>query len=679
MINNQKKFQPDITREEELKLQRCEDLFLIGQLRDESATFITSNNTITVYFNALCDEPEPLNELNKKLRRDRMEQTSDNYIAFDYKQSSSVLPDFYDKTEYDMDGRAKELTDFYIDKLIIFNPKYTFNYNNGKWFKNMDIIKVIDTKGEEQLDTHYMMIPKYSGNPISFEEALKSGEYFDLNDYDNVINKAPEYILCGSYAYRSREDEENVFEKSDTSSFRWRCKNFDFIEKIDYTKVLDDYKSKMIRASDNITFIESNLNSNIILCKNIELLESEKQDDITPVKKDNSNVRLEDESIETNNDNGESEFVNGLYNLTRKNGLQYKYDDLVNFHTCLKTNPLVILSGMSGTGKSRLAMNYAKMLNLSEDNGTLLFMPISPSYTEPSDVLGYLNSMDHTYIPSETGLVQFLLHAKDNPEKMHMVIFDEMNLSQVEYWFSPFISLLEKDPEEQILRLYDEDAEVKNVDMYPAKVKIGENILFVGTVNVDDTTKNFSDRLLDRTFVISLSKVKFCDFYNEYKKIGSTESYDLSNAKCKDVSQFKSWTKSKGQKYMEAFNGHQEELEFFDELDTLIKKYIPSGGISHRVMKNIGNYILNVPTGVENEIDSKLIFDMVANQTVLTKIRGTESQLQNLLGEIDENNKLVNSELIELLNKYSQISEFVNVKQNLLNKAEELRINGFIN
>ena len=204
-------------------------------------------------------------------------------------------------------------------------------------------------------------------------------------------------------------------------------------------------------------------------------------------------------------DNGETDFINALQQLTLNNGLQYKRDDLINFHTSIKTNPLTVLVGMSGTGKSRLALNYAKMLGLSEDNNNLLFLPISPSYTEPSDVLGYLNSMNGLYVPSETGLVQFLRHASENPDQMHMVIFDEMNLSQVEYWFSPFISILEKDKGERVLTLYDEDAHCINEKVYPPHLKIGENVIFVGTVNLDDTTKKFSDRMLDRTFVINLA------------------------------------------------------------------------------------------------------------------------------------------------------------------------------
>ena len=346
----------------------------------------------------------------------------------------------------------------------------------------------------------------------------------------------------------------------------------------------------------------------------------------------------------------------------------------------MKTNPLVILAGMSGTGKSRLALNYATRLDLSEDNGTLLFLPISPSYTEPSDVLGYINSMNGLYIPSESGLVQFLKKASENTDQMHMVIFDEMNLLQVEYWFSPIISILEKDRDDQFLTLYSSDAHCINSQVYPPKIKIGENVVFIGTVNLDDTTKNFSDRLLDRTFVINLSKVSFSEFYSQYKKHESEKRSDLTSKKCKSVSQFKSWVKSDNLNYMKAFDNHHEELDFFDELSDTIGKYIPNGGISHRVMKNLGNYIMNVPeTNVGLLIDRSEVIDVVTNQTVLTKIRGSETQLSGLIGHFDDDHKLTDSDIITLLDKYSNISEFKTVRKEIEKKAEELRINGFAN
>src|SRR5690606_13264081 len=140
----------------------------------------------------------------------------------------------------------------------------------------------------------------------------------------------------------------------------------------------------------------------------------------------------------------------------KADGLCYSQETLVNFHVSVKTNSVTILSGMSGTGKSQLALLYAKALGLLEDvteYQRLLMLPISPSYTEPEDLLGYLNAATGLYVPTDTGFVDFLIGASKNPDKMHMVVFDEMNLSQVEHWFSPFISILELPQSERVLKL----------------------------------------------------------------------------------------------------------------------------------------------------------------------------------------------------------------------------------
>jgi 5-methylcytosine-specific restriction endonuclease McrBC GTP-binding regulatory subunit McrB len=213
------------------------------------------------------------------------------------------------------------------------------------------------------------------------------------------------------------------------------------------------------------------------------------------VEEDNSNEEL-----------SEYKFLRALKQFTVREKLCYEMNDLINFHICVKTNPLTVVAGMSGTGKTQLALSYARMLDLSEEEETLLFLPISPSYTEPGDLLGYLNSTNGLYVPSETGLTDFLIHAARNPDKMHMVIFDEMNLSQVEYWFAPFISLLEKEEDTRVLQLYGSKANCLNHERYPDSIKVGSNIIFIGTVNMDETTKDFSDRLLDRANIVVLNK-----------------------------------------------------------------------------------------------------------------------------------------------------------------------------
>lgn len=653
----------ELTRTQEKMLKKAENSFMIGRLRDYNPVQDTQNGNVKFFITPLCDEPRVILEVPV------FQNTPGNYyLGMDYHQNSAVLPSFYDINNYDVDDRLNEIDKEYSNKLIIFNPSFQESREH-KWYKNV-IIRKLEEDNKDNYH-HFTMIPKVNMEPSKFEQILKKGEYFDLIGFDGELNDAPELILCGTCAYRMKDATQTDFLTHHDRNFeRWMCTDFDNMVKIDLTK-FDSFKSSLIRADDSIYFIEDTLRNQIMISIDFIPIHSQSIEMESSMPEND-----EPEEVE----NKEILFLKGLQQLTIECGLQYEFSDLINFHTSLKTNVLTILAGMSGTGKTQLAYNYSKMLNLSEDNNTLLFMPISPSYTEPGDILGYLNSMNGLYVPSETGLVNFLQHASENQEQIHMIIFDEMNLSQIEYWFSPFISILEKDPENRYLKLYDQDAHCINEKVYPHQIKIGENILMVGTVNIDETTKDFSDRLLDRTFVINLQKIKFEDFYHEMSK--NKIIIDQQIVKCESLSEFMKWNRSDSRGYVNIFCEHESELTFLDEFNDLIQKSIPGGGISYRVLKNIGNYLYNIPIYNNGNmiLERGVVFDTVVNQTIMTKIRGTESQLLPLIGQYDrDKGKVENSLLMELLEKYKDISNFSKVKATVRRKAEELDANGYSN
>ena len=330
---------------------------------------------------------------------------------------------------------------------------------------------------------------------------------------------------------------------------------------------------------------------------------------------------------------------------------------------------------MSGTGKTQLAKAYANVLGLKEDEN-LLFLPIRPSYTEPEDIIGYFNASNCMYIPSETGLLDLLIHAENNPDEMHMVVFDEMNLSQIEYWFAPFMSLLELKEEERILKLYSKSVECKNGDKYKNSIKIGSNIVFIGTVNLDETTKDFSDRLLDRANIVNLSKQSFLEFSKE-KKESQNNTYNESYY---SATVYKSWKNTKNS--LEAFD--ENELMFLDNLHGLIQKYDKQKGVSFRILEKIGEYINNIPTDESKNlvISKDEAFDIEIKQRFLTKIKGTERQFGQLIGYFnDDSLDILNSELYDFFNSQEAmaISNFEKTKDEIRRKAKELTLYGYTN
>ena len=208
-------------------------------------------------------------------------------------------------------------------------------------------------------------------------------------------------------------------------------------------------------------------------------------------------------------------------------------------------------------------------------------------------------------------------------------------------------------------------------------------MIFVGTVNIDETTKEFSDRLLDRTSIIRLHKGKFSTFYRNYQTNLERQNDDFKQKHLQiSANEFLSWKQNSNTHYMNAFLEHYDELTFLDDLDELIKKYIPNAGISYRVLKNIANYINNVAhDGNANAImERKEVFDLVINQTIMSKIRGSESQISPLIGYVEEQgHKVIQSELLELLDNYIDTSMFLEVRKTIYRKAKDLMIHGYTN
>lgn len=146
------------------------------------------------------------------------------------------------------------------------------------------------------------------------------------------------------------------------------------------------------------------------------------------------------------------------------------------------------------------------------------FISVRPDWTDNRSLLGYYNPITECYQPTE--FLKLMLRAREDKENPYFVIFDEMNLAKVEYYFSDFLSCMESRrldgnggiTSEKII-LHDAEAELPYVDddgteyKIPKRIEIPLNIYFTGTVNVDETTYMFSPKVLDRSNVIEFNEV----------------------------------------------------------------------------------------------------------------------------------------------------------------------------
>lgn len=647
-------------------LEICENGFLIGKVWKEEGSSITPmaphNYPIAIYIKAVTDDPVASSEINEKYHI--FQKFQDYYIALDANQSPDILPEFYNAKSYDYEDNLSQLNEALENKYVIFRPEYQKNKKSSEtqqykdYFKNAYIHKILDDDIDD-IHSDYVLIPRIKMDVKEFEEKLMHLQYVKFEDYYEEIYKSPYCVLCDNYLYFADGWTR-------TDQVMWKINDPESLKRV---------KIDTREASKNSHLISVD-NSNVF----IDTLYFDKADQIfEPVVlkeplSDASGVKNEEELEIAKS--SEEKFLDSFFAVTQKSCLCYDKKDLVNFHVCVKSSLLTILAGMPGTGKTQLALSYAEAMDMNPNNETLLFLPISPSYTEPADILGYLNHSNSLYMPSETKLVDLLIHAERNPDQMHMVIFDEMNLAQIEHWFSPFISILEVEENVRKLQLYNRNTRCFNDSYYPSELKIGKNIIFIGTINLDETTKEISDRLLDRAYVLNLKKRKFKDYREEQEKIKRLDESIISSGKCGKTITFEEW-KTK-ENYVSVFKN--EELEFLDELHELISQYNAQKGVSFRVLKNIGRYLGNIPRMQSDIIsfDRKEAFDYLIAQTILKKLRGSDSFLMALCGQYSGiDHDLESSELIKLFERYSDLSQFDICKSLISRKAQDLALYGY--
>ena len=306
-------------------------------------------------------------------------------------------------------------------------------------------------------------------------------------------------------------------------------------------------------------------------------------------------------------------------------------DDIVNFHTSIKSNLLTILAGLSGTGKSRIIRAYAEALGIDEASDQFKFISVKTSWQDDADLLGFADTMNNNYRPSDSGLVDTLLKAEKDSNQIYLIVLDEMNLSRIEYYFSQFLSVLERDSNERYLTLYNKylEARLYNSAIYPPKLLIPENVRFIGTMNIDESTFELSDKLLDRANVIQLKTLPF------YKR----EDIKVENLKQKQEE--KSWRKFPVKLLNYSAHGvslNKEQLEFFWDLHKTINQVLPNVGISWRNIKSIENFLNKLPSNYYDKLDKAV--DWQTSERILTKLRGTDTMLSPLMSLNEKDQKL---------------------------------------
>ncbi|CAD7695366.1 unnamed protein product [Ostreobium quekettii] len=333
----------------------------------------------------------------------------------------------------------------------------------------------------------------------------------------------------------------------------------------------------------------------------------------------------------------ERDWLKGVKERIRQEGFVFPERLVDSFHTSLKIArwaPLTVMAGVSGTGKSELARLYSRFGGLHYQ-----MVSVQPNWDSPQDLLGFFNYMDNSYqaTPFVRALTQSQRKREDRDgfeRELLLVLLDEMNLARIELYFSEFNSKLEARR-----GLSDEEKIAIEVNLgggYSTELTLPDNVLFVGTMNEDETTQTLSDKILDRGNVISFPRPRRLESRDSTRAL---ERYDERIQK----ERWSSWIKHPGGESAPGF-GVEARENLRDALDAINQAM--SGverAIGHRVLQAIEAYVTNHPAVASANASSddawRRAFEDQLMQKVMPKLRGVATDTRSgraCLGEIED-------------------------------------------
>ena len=247
--------------------------------------------------------------------------------------------------------------------------------------------------------------------------------------------------------------------------------------------------------------------------------------------------------------------------------LYYDISDIRRFVAGLAVTKIIILQGMSGTGKTSLAYAFGKFL----DNPSTL-IPVQPMWKERTDLLGYYNEFTKRF--NETDLLVKMYEALYSRD-IYITVLDEMNIARVEYYFAEFLSLLELPNEkERWLTVVSDEWKTDPKKLKNGKINLPANMWFIGTANNDDSTFAISDKVYDRAMILNLSK--------------KSEPFKAKKAKSRHIAaeDFVKLTKEAEKEYV-LTKRNENRLAMLDKY--LIDHFHITFG--NRIMKQIRSYV----------------------------------------------------------------------------------------
>ena len=250
-----------------------------------------------------------------------------------------------------------------------------------------------------------------------------------------------------------------------------------------------------------------------------------------------------------------------------KLGLYYKIDMVRLFVSAIASTRLVILQGISGTGKTSLAYAWGKFL---KNDSTIA--SVQPSWRDRTELFGYFNEFTKKF--NETDVLKKMYEAGYN-DKVYITVLDEMNIARVEYYFAEMLSILEMPSrDEWIIELVSSEWPNDPKRLVDGKLKIPGNMWYVGTINNDDSTFMVTDKVYDRAMPIDINDK------GEVFKAELTDAMDINS----------SYLESLFKKAKEENPIHKELLDKIEQMDNYVIAHFRIA-FGNRIVKHMKDFV----------------------------------------------------------------------------------------
>ena len=529
------------------------------KIREELVISGQENDSIKI------DLKKRLEEYNKKDK-----QLTEREFAIDNGEYTGIirrlldtLKDTEKKVFTDTENLLKELSEFHKTNLsdfvdyqkqsIVFEKQLTALNREKKMFESEKLIFQEDLKEEyeskfsEQLTLKTAELERLQRKSNNLEgENSKLKQLFE--NLQNAFDTTEPQEILEQHAYLNKELEELKIELNE------RPENFELEGKQAKIEELQakvtEYQSKINEGELlELKRILSNMDSYVI-----EINAYKNQIESAKVREVSLKKTIEDLSVTIDQLKGESiqkadafEFAKkcdsdsnlGFNHLEKKKDVPANLAELTSyiqqwmafksdkpFYYSLETvriflaglhmSPISILQGISGTGKTSLPREFAKALvsdgyyvGIDEENqnkSPYRICAVQSGWRDNMDLMGYYNSFEHKYKETDFFKALYIANLPKYSDTLFLIILDEMNLSRPEHYFADFLSLLEQSPNERFINLSNTPEEVLPALIRGGKLRIPENVRFIGTANHDETTLEFAPKTYDRSNLMEMPK-----------------------------------------------------------------------------------------------------------------------------------------------------------------------------